>query len=195
MEGYMGEIRLFAGNYAPARWAFCDGRTMQINEYQALYSILGTAYGGDGRKTFALPDLRSRVPVGAWRNEDKVELDKGLSKVKEGEKGGAETITLDKDHLPDHTHPIIKHDLAVSIRCSGSVTGLSSPVNNYLGDTNGTDIYAGSADGLMNKDAALVSGNISIGIDTNKHVNPVGLRNPYLGINYIICLQGIFPAK
>ncbi len=97
MEGTIGEIRLFAGNFAPRTWAFCNGQLLPIAQYQALFSILGTIYGGDGRTTFALPDLRGCVPIHPGNGP-------GLSDRRLGQRGGAETVALNQLNLPSHTH-------------------------------------------------------------------------------------------
>ena len=99
MEFALGQIYMFGGNFAPRNWAFCDGQLLPINQYQALYSILGTTYGGDGRTTFALPDLRGRMPVGVGQSQ-------GTHYVNQGEKSGVEDTILEVQTLPSHTHHI-----------------------------------------------------------------------------------------
>ena len=101
MEPYLGEIRMFAGTFAPRGGAFCDGQLLTINDNQALYSLLGTIYGGDGRVSFALPDLRGRVPKHPGTGP-------GLKSVSWGQKGGKEEITIGTNNLPSHSHQIIK---------------------------------------------------------------------------------------
>ncbi len=98
-DPFLGEIRMFAGNFAPRGWAFCDGQIMPINQYTALFSIIGTTYGGDGRTTFALPDLRGRVAIHAGRGP-------GLSDYLQGQTGGIENVTLTEKNLPAHNHSI-----------------------------------------------------------------------------------------
>ena len=98
-EGFIGEIRMFAGNFAPRTWAFCHGQLLPIAQNSALFSILGTSYGGDGRTTFALPDLRGRAPIGAGNGP-------GLADYRLGQKGGAETFTLTTQNMPMHAHTI-----------------------------------------------------------------------------------------
>ena len=114
-EPFIAEIRLFAGNFAPRGWAFCDGQLLSISQNTALFSLVGTTYGGDGRTTFALPDLRGRVPVGVRQGS-------GLSSRNLGERGGAETASLGVDHLPPHSHP-------VSLRASSQRGDSSDPAN------------------------------------------------------------------
>ncbi len=96
-DGFLGEVRMFAGNYPPRNWAFCDGQLLSIAYNQNLYSIIGTNYGGDGRTSFALPDLRGRAPISAGTGT-------GLSSYNIGQIGGAETVTLSENQLPQHTH-------------------------------------------------------------------------------------------
>jgi microcystin-dependent protein len=98
-DQFIGEIRMFAGNFAPREWAFCDGRLMPISQYQALYSILGTTYGGDGRTDFALPDLRGRVPLHPGSGP-------GLTERRLGEEGGSEQVTLSEAEIPGHSHGV-----------------------------------------------------------------------------------------
>ena len=110
-EPFVGEIRMFGFGFAPQGWAPCNGQLLPINQNQALFSLLGTTYGGDGEATFALPDLRSRVPVGQGQGP-------GLSAYAEGQAGGAETVTLTATQMPGHTHPV---------RASSSAAGSTSP--------------------------------------------------------------------
>jgi len=102
MEPLIGQIMMFAGNFAPRGWAFCEGQLLAINQYQALFSILGTTYGGDGRTTFGLPDLRGRVPMHPGNGP-------GLSSKRLGQKGGSETNTLNVSQLPSHNHLSLIH--------------------------------------------------------------------------------------
>lgn len=101
-EPFIGEIKMFGGNFAPRGWAFCHGQLLPINEYPALFSLLGNTYGGDGRTTFKLPDLQGRAPVGQGRGP-------GLSERRLGEMFGAETVTLTTSQLPAHTHSTEHH--------------------------------------------------------------------------------------
>lgn len=187
MEQFIGQIMLFGGNFAPRDWALCDGQLLSIAQNQALFSILGTTYGGDGRTTFGLPDLRGRVPVHAGSGP-------GLTPVNRGEKSGRETVTLTVNELPSHHH-------------SGStLTGTSTiPSNDDDGDSsepNGRNL--GNAEGgekLYNSEAAsgalLEAGSVTIGGNTANTGNgqSFNIRNPYQGVYYIIALQGIYPSR
>ncbi|MEZ4385631.1 MAG: tail fiber protein [Nannocystaceae bacterium] len=165
MEGMIGEIRLFAGNFAPRSWAFCEGQLLPISQNSALFSILGTMYGGDGRTTFALPDLRGRAPIGVGHGP-------GLSDIRQGEKGGAEQVTLTTSQLPSHNH---------QLRVSTNDGNTKEASQGYLAPGN----YATSAN------ASAPAGAI-----TNTGGNlPVPIVQPYLGLRYIIAVQGIFPSR
>ncbi len=170
MEGYIGQIVLFAGNFAPQNWAFCHGQIMNIAENTALFSIIGTMCGGNGTTNFALPDLRSRVPVGAGQGN-------GLSNVVEGEMDGSETTTLLISNMPMHTH---------NVQASNQFTGIDHPAGKYLGaSSNDNGFYDDTANTSMAGDMIAPAGGNQ----------PFDIRQPYLGLNYIICLYGIFPSR
>ena len=126
MEGTIGEIRGFGGNFAPRAWAFCNGQLLSIAQNQALFSILGTTYGGDGRTTFGLPDLRGRMPIGAGTGP-------GLSTRKLGARSGTDTVTLTRNQIPSHTHTVTNSLSGVAQLAVTSEDGDSnSPDNKYL---------------------------------------------------------------
>ena len=177
MEGTIGEIRMFAGTFAPRNWAFCAGQLMSISQNTALFSILGTTYGGNGQTTFGLPDFRSRVAVGTGQGP-------GLSNITLGEQAGTETVTLITQQIPPHNHPI-----------NGNATGLANsaaPAGNSIGigvvpSTNApVNMYNNAAPG-----AALNGQTCGLAGGGQPHSNV----QPYLGMNYIICLFGIFPSR
>jgi len=172
MDPFIGEIRLFGFNFAPNGWALCQGQLMAIAQNTALFSLLGTQFGGDGRTTFGLPDLRGRVPLGQGQGP-------GLTPRTEGELGGEENHTLIINEMPAHNHQ-------VNASQSGSTTNPSGSVPSN--DSRGTPvtIYAGSSDGTkMNAGMIQPSGG------SGPHNN----MQPYLCINYCIALQGIFPSR
>lgn len=191
MEGTIGEIRMFAGNFAPRNWAFCAGQLMSISQNTALFSILGTTYGGNGQTTFALPDFRGRTAVGTGQGP-------GLTNITLGEVSGTETVTLLTTQMPAHTHT-----------ATATITGTVTPKcldDTGLGDTPGGQFPAISTagskiftnatqtpDSVMGSSPISATANITIGISGNSQ--PVPIRNPYLGMNYIICLFGIFPSR
>jgi microcystin-dependent protein len=173
MEVFLGTIMAFGGNFAPRGWAFCNGQLLSIAQNTALFSILGTTYGGDGRTTFALPDLRGRVAVGMGSGP-------GLSPVVEGQTGGTETVTLQGTQIPAHSHTVAASTAAGSVPPSNAFAAV--PVDSQGGVGAG---YAASANTTLNP--ATIGG----GGGNQPHEN----RQPYLGVNYIIALQGIFPSR
>ncbi|MEH6307167.1 tail fiber protein [Olivibacter sp. CPCC 100613] len=169
-EAFIGTIVLFAGNYEPKGWAFCNGQLLAISQNQALFSILGTTYGGDGVTTFALPDLRGRVPVHAGASQGV-----GLKQITLGESSGSNNNTLLVTNIPPHNHPVM----------ANSQPGTSGdPSGNFPANTGATDAeYASNANTVMN---AQMTANVGGG-------QPVNNMQPYLGLNYIIALYGIYP--
>jgi len=171
MDGTLGTIMIFAGNFAPRGWALCNGQLLSIAQNTALFSILGTTYGGDGRVTFGLPDLRGRAPIGAGQGP-------GLANITLGEAAGSENVTLLSSQMPAHTHLVAASQSA----------NATSPANAFPSNDSrdALNIYAGTSDGTtMNPQM----------IGTAGGNQPVGTRNPFLGINYIICTEGIFPSR
>jgi microcystin-dependent protein len=171
-EPFIGEIRMFAGNFAPRGWAFCQGQLLSIAQNTALFSILGTTYGGNGMTTFALPDLRGRLPMQPGQGP-------GLSPRNLGEPGGSETVTLIASQMPAHNHY-----LNVS---SGPATQ-SSPAGARLGTTEpgAPGPYSvASSNQQMAPDVVGVTGG------SQPHAN----MPPFLCVNFIIALEGIFPSR
>ncbi|MEA5448215.1 tail fiber protein [Leptolyngbya sp. CCNP1308] len=169
-DPFIGEIRMFAGNFAPRGWAFCNGQLMPISQNTALFSLLGTTYGGDGRVTFALPDLRGRVPLHAGQGA-------GLSDYPLGSRGGVEQVALTTEQLPAHSHALLASDADSDQR---------TPANHILAMPEETPIYSAS-----NPTAAMANGAIAPTGSSQPHEN----RPPYLAMNYIIALFGIFPSR
>jgi microcystin-dependent protein len=166
---YVGEIRMFAGNFAPANWMFCDGALLPISEYDVLYTLIGTTYGGDGVTTFALPDLRSRVPV--HQGPDSF----GNNYII-GQSGGAENVTLTTQQMPAHTHPV-----AV---VSGPGTA-NTPQNNFFANWPGAQYSDQGANTTLNAGALQNAGN------NLPHDNML----PFQAVNFIISLFGIYPSQ
>jgi microcystin-dependent protein len=177
MEGVIGFTTAFAGNFAPKAWALCQGQILSIASNTALFSIIGTNYGGNGTTTFGLPDLRGRAVIGAGQGP-------GLSSYVVGEQGGVENNTMSQTQMPAHTHP-----LQVTMTPPAStVVSNSSPVNGVYG-TGTENLYSGSADVFMKGyQGTLTTG--PAGTPT-----PFPILHPVLGLNYIICLQGVYPAR
>lgn len=172
MEPFIGQVILFAGNFAPRGWAFCQGQLLPINQNQALFSILGTIYGGDGRTTFALPDLRGRAPIGAGNAPD-------LSDRRLGSRTGTETNTLNTTQIPSHNHTAA---FQVSTARADSAEG----GGRYLA-TGSVDIYNATRTG-----DAQINGGTTGNTGANQSVNNMP---PVLAMNYIIALQGVFPQR
>ena len=162
-QPYVGEIRMFAGNFAPAGWMFCDGSLLPISENETLFQLIGTTYGGDGQSTFALPDMRGRLPLHQGN---------GLTLA---ETGGAEEVTLTVSQIPAHTHAFIASSGSASTTIPGNNLLASALQDAYVEDL-----------AAQNLNPAAVS---SVG-GTQPHTN----FQPYLCINFIISLFGIFPS-
>ncbi|NGP90206.1 phage tail protein [Fodinibius halophilus] len=195
LEGMIAEVKLFAGNYAPQNWAFCDGKLLPISQHQALYSILGTSYGGNGTTNFQLPDLRGRTPVGAGNGP-------GLQTVQVGQKGGRETLTLGIPNLPSHSHTATS-TTNLSISANSNDGNTKSPDGNYLSASvyqkdRSTTVpiltYTDSKGGAtLNADS--ISGSVDVNIGNTGNGQPVPIRQPYQGMHYIICLNGTYPPR
>ncbi|WP_020535503.1 phage tail protein [Lewinella cohaerens] len=188
-QGFLGEIRIFAGNFAPRSWALCEGQLLSIAQNTALFSILGTIYGGDGRTTFALPDLRGRRPISSGTGP-------GLSTYREGVRAGQETVTLNILQIPAHNHNA-QGTIAgnVNIASNTETANSGEAAGNVLGEA-GANIYNNAAaepsellGGVShNLSASVQMGNTGGNLD---HEN----RMPFLAINYIISTQGTFPSR
>lgn len=171
MDPFLGEIKLVPYNFAPRGWAFCDGTIMSIAQNTALFALLGTTYGGNGQSTFALPDLRSRAVVGFGQGP-------GTSNYALGEQLGVEAVTLTVAQIPPHTH---------GLHVSSAQGDTSSPSNNYLAKAPLAigNLYGAGANAVM------APGTIALDGNSTPHNN----LQPYLVLNYIIALQGIFPSR
>ena len=192
MEGVIGEIRGFAGNFAPRTWAFCEGQLLAISSHTALFSILGTTYGGDGRSTFALPDLRGRTMIGPGTGP-------GLTPRALGARGGSETNTLTTLQMPSHTHgstATVSGTAALPAYADEASTDEAE--NNYLANVASTDgntkIYHTASDGAT-LGHGIVTGTATVTIFNSGGSQPFNNMQPWLGIYYIICLTGIFPSR
>ena len=193
MEPFIGQIVLFAGNFAPRGWAFCEGQLLSIASHNALFSILGTTYGGDGRTTFALPDLRGRAPIGQGQGP-------GLQQRRLGEKGGVERVTLAENQIPSHTHAASanltgKAKLMISLEDANT----TDPANNAVAEHDSKNTYSQNPpDSItsMHDDTIDTSG---MGVQVNVQNAGSGHEHenmpPYLAMNYIIALQGIYPSR
>ena len=170
-DSIIGEIRMFAGNFAPTGWAFCQGQLLPIAQNQALFSLLGTTYGGNGTTTFALPDLRGRVPVGFGQGP-------GLSNRVIGEQFGSELVTLNINQMPSHNHTVN----AVTTEGNQNLPTNSLPANTKTLDKEYSDANANTT-----MKATMVN--------PTGGSQPFGVSQPSLGVNFIIALQGIYPSR
>jgi microcystin-dependent protein len=166
--GYIGEIRLFAGNFAPAGWAFCEGQVMPIASNDTLFNLIGTTYGGDGVSTFGLPDLRGRVPIHQGTNRQ------GTFYV-QGQRAGVESVTLTTAQIPGHTHPV-SASTANGTQAGPGNKVLASGIPMYVTDT---------PDQTLNAASVRPSGG------NQPHEN----RQPFLCVSFIISLFGVFPSQ
>lgn len=171
-EPFIAEIRIFAGNFAPRSWAFCNGQLLPIAQNTALFSLIGTTYGGDGRTTTALPNMEGRAPMHPGRGP-------GLTSRRLGERGGTETVTLSEAQLPNHNH---------TLRAAGNTVGTTgTPTTNtaYAIPLGPSAFHGGTPDVDMAFEALPGAG------ATNAHNN----MQPYLTMNFIIALQGLYPSR
>lgn len=168
-DPFVGEVMMFAGNFAPQGWADCNGQLLPISQNDALFSLIGTTYGGDGIQTFALPDLRGRTPVHAGSGP-------GMSTRTLGETGGSESVTLSAAQMPSHTHTL-RAAAAASTGTPGSTVALAQ--------TSGAKVYrAPSNPATMGNGLASAGGG-----------QPHDNRQPYLGVRFIMALEGIYPSR
>lgn len=164
-QPYVGEIRMFAGNFAPAGWMFCEGQLLPISENETLFNLIGTTYGGDGQSTFGLPDLRGRLPL---------HFGNGFTLA---ETGGAETVTLTTAQIPAHSHPFLATtNVADQNSVSGNLLGQSSVIEEY---------FAAAGSASLNPSSIGSTGG------SQPHDN----FQPYLCVDFIISLFGIFPSQ
>lgn len=169
-EPFVGEIRMFAGNFAPRGWAFCDGQLLAVSQNDALFSLLGTVYGGDGRTTFGLPDARGRIPIHAGHGP-------GLSDRRLGSKGGAESVTLTVNQIAPHSHPMQAS--------SDAATG-PNPQVEVLAEVATDRVYRDDP-----ADVNMAAASISPVGGSRSHTNLM----PFLCVHFIIALFGIYPSR
>jgi microcystin-dependent protein len=179
MEGVIGYTTLFAGNFAPKNWAFAQGQVVNIASNTALFSILGTTYGGNGTTTFGLPDLRGRAVVGTGQGP-------GLSQYSLGQVGGSETTTLNSMTMPVHTHMVS----VVGTLASASSASSSDPTNSTWGpDSLGNQNYSTSPNTTLKPAPATLT------MAPNGSSTPFSIQSPFMALNYIICMFGVYPAR
>lgn len=183
MDPFIAQIVMFGGNFAPRGWAFCEGQLLAISQNTAAFSLLGTTYGGDGRTSFALPDLRGRVPIHPGNGP-------GLPTYQLGEKGGTFQNVLNVNQLPSHNH----NASSTTTVTLGDTAASTTLTNNYLAGTAAAPIAASSPSTLSNKlNAAAVTTTTTVGFAGGSQA--VNNMPPYLAINFIIALVGTFPSR
>lgn len=212
MDAFIGEIRMFGGTFAPEGWAFCFGQLLSINDYPALFSLLGTTYGGDGRNTFGLPDLQGRIPIGYGQGP-------GLTARYLGQKSGQEIVSLQQNELPAHVHSISNNTASsgngltvsgtASIKCSSSAGDTQESGNSFFAETKGIGgdkIYTADptkATSLMNSSVIGIDANVQgdVQVDVSSFCSDEGQSDwhnnmqPFLALNYIIALEGEYPSR
>ena len=195
-DPFIGEITMFAGNFAPRGWAFCNGQLLSISQHTALFSILGTIYGGDGVTTFALPNLQSRSPVGISTGS----TGSGLSNIQLGEALGTEQVTLNQTQLPSF-NVSLTGTAAIAIPANTSDGTSKTPTSNSVLSTAvdaavgaEVDLYAPLNSGSSTTLAPFNANITARGAYTGAN-QPVPIRNPYLGMNFIIALTGVYPSR
>lgn len=170
MEGYLAEIRMFGGNFAPRGWVFCNGQLLAIADWTAVFALVGTLYGGDGVTTFGVPDLRGRVPVHPGTGP-------GLTNRIQGQMSGVENVTLLTTNLPSHTHGLLP---------STGTPNTASPTSAFL-PVGSSRIYAGAGPA----GSALAAASVGLAGSSTPHTNMM----PLSVTNYIMCVEGIFPSR
>lgn len=191
-QSYIGAISGWAPTFAPRNWAFCQGQLLPVNQNVALYSIVGTTYGGNGQTTFGLPNLQGRVPIGAGQSP-------GTSQHPLGQQGGQENVTLTQLQMPAHNHATTVTASANLPASSAAATTATPTAGSVLASATGT--YG--RDNLDVKIYAPAPGSVSVPLSTTATVTvgatggnqPFSILQPFTVINYIICLQGLFPPR
>jgi len=180
MEGTMANITLFAADFAPKNWAYCNGATLAIATNQALFSLLGTTYGGNGVQTFQLPNLQSRIPVGTGQGG-------GLSSYELGEVGGTENNTMTLNNMPQHNHVAV---VTMSAKINSAGVNADAPDGAFYGLTAANQYNTAAGAGQF-FGALQVTANLT----PNGSNSPIPNIMPYLALNYVICMYGIYPSR
>ena len=194
-ESYVGEIRMFAGNFAISQWQMCNGQLISISQNQALFAIIGTFYGGNGTTTFQLPDFRGRVPIHQGQGL-------GLPAYTVGENSGSTSVSILSANMPQHNHTSFATTPGITVKGSNATGTTSDPTNNYLaglaqgGTTHAGALYsptAGTTLAAINPasvtlTAGTVTGNAGQGL-------PINIMPPYLTVTFLISMFGIFPSR
>lgn len=173
-EPFIAEIRIFAGNFAPRSWAFCNGQLLPVSQNTALFSLIGTTYGGDGRTTTALPNLKGRVPMHPGRGP-------GLTSRRLGQRGGSEMISLTEAQIPNHTH---------QLQVSNDLAGFNDPNNQRSPGRSANRIAA-----MYNTAATSMESMADAALLNTGGSQPHNNMQPFIAMNFIIALQGLYPSR
>lgn len=180
MDPFTGEIRLFAGTFAPVNWHFCDGTVLNVSQYQVLFSLIGFTWGGNGQSTFALPDLRGRIPIGQGTGV-------GLSARTLAQIGGTSSVQITEANLPAHTHTLYASNTQATTATVAGGAGLAQPVA-----TGSNKVVRYSPPSFNPTQQNFDPGSISVAPGGgNSHANVM----PFLAVQYIICLNGLYPDR
>lgn len=183
MEEFIGVVKIFAGNFAPRGWAFCNGQILSIAQNTALFSILGTTYGGNGQTTFALPNLQGKVAIGQGNG--------GGTTYVLGESAGTPNVSILTSNLPAHTHPAVSTLKVNNDATSAAVPSSSTSIGQAKDiNTDKVTIYATGA-----ADVPLASSSVTTTVSPTGSNIPISIMQPYVALSYIICLEGIFPSR
>ena len=181
-EPFIGEVKILAFNFAPKGYATCQGQIISIAQNTALFSLLGTTYGGNGQTTFALPDLQGRVPIGQGQGP-------GLTNRTMGEVAGTESVSILTSNIPAHVHTL--NAALVKLKASTANADETSPDGNFPSNTQAASYSGNGATPNIFTGGAVITGTTDI---AGSNI-PISILNPYLTINYSIALQGIFPSR
>lgn len=180
-EPFIGEVKLFGFNFAPRGYATCQGQIIAIAQNTALFSLLGTTFGGNGQTTFGLPDLQGRAPIGQGQGP-------GLSPYSMGQVGGTETVTITTAQMPMHVHSAIGINIRIPVNTANDD---STAAGNYIGNSSPNDTFGSVPSPTLSLGTPVVSGTTSVAGGSQ----PTQILSPYLCMNYSIALQGIFPSR
>lgn len=188
MDEFVGIVKAFGGTYAPVNWLPCDGRSLPINQYEVLYTLIGTAFGGDGVTTFNLPNLNGNVPIGAGRSTFG-------TVYTQGQKGGSNTFTMTNANMPPHSHTMtLNTGASVAMKANASASSTPDPTGNIPGLTSASE-YATPA-GMDPAAAQLgaLSNTMTMSASGSPGPTPLDNRSPFMALNYIICVNGLWPS-
>jgi|LakWasMet44_HOW7_FD_contig_21_137184_length_1799_multi_14_in_0_out_0_2 microcystin-dependent protein len=180
-DSFLGEIRMFAGTYEPQGWKFCNGQSLSINGNEALYSLIGVQYGGDGVNNFALPNLQGRTPIGQGTGT-------GLTPRTIGQTGGQTAVTLTTSEIPSHTHSVLATTSAANASTPGNTVILATP------STSTTTMYL-KVDATDTKQRAFAFDSNAISPQVGTSGQPHNNVMPSYGMNFIICINGLYPSR